>query len=62
MTRHEVLEMLRPPQHTEVRRDVKKPVESWFYGRADSYAIVLVWSEEPSVGYSGAFLPTRRRG
>jgi hypothetical protein len=42
MTRHEVLEVLRPPQHTEVRRDLKKPAESWFYGRADCYAIVLV--------------------
>jgi hypothetical protein len=42
MTRHDVLEVLRRPQRTAARRDRRKPVESWFYGPADSCAIVLV--------------------
>jgi hypothetical protein len=49
MTRHDVLEVLRP-QRTAVRRDPGKPVESWFYGSADSCAIVLVDGRVFAVG------------
>jgi hypothetical protein len=42
MTRHEVLKVLGRPQRTDVRRDLRKPVENWFYGPAHGYAIVLV--------------------
>ena len=52
MTRHDVLEVLRRPQRTE-RRDLRKPVESWFYGPADSYAIVLVDGQVFAVGSTG---------
>lgn len=45
MTRHDVLEVLRRPQHTELRRDLRKPV-----GPADSYAIVLVDGRVFAVG------------
>jgi hypothetical protein len=50
MTRHDVLEVLRRPQRTEIWRDLRKPVESWFYGPADSYAIVLVDGRVFAVG------------
>ena len=49
MTRHDVPEVLRRPQRTEVRRDLRKPVESWF-GRADSYPTVLVDGRVFAVG------------
>lgn len=50
MTRHDVLEALRRPHGTEVRRDSRKPVACWFYGPADSYAIVLVDGRVFAVG------------
>jgi hypothetical protein len=50
MTRHDVLEVLRRPQCTEVRRHLRKPVESWFHGPADSSAIVLVDGRVFAVG------------
>ena len=42
MTRREVRELLGRPRRTEIRSDLRKPVESWFYGPADSYALSLV--------------------
>lgn len=50
MTRHDVLEVLRRPHRTEVRRDLRKPVESWFSRVADRYAIVLVDGRVFAVG------------
>jgi hypothetical protein len=50
MRRPDVLEALRRPQRTEVRRGLRKPVESWFYGPADNYAIVLVDGRVFAVG------------
>jgi Dolichyl-phosphate-mannose-protein mannosyltransferase len=42
MKRRDVLEVLGKPHRIATRRDLRKPVETWFYGLADSYAIVLV--------------------
>jgi hypothetical protein len=37
-----VLEVLGRPHRIVIRHDLRKPVESWFYGSADSYALVFV--------------------
>jgi hypothetical protein len=42
MKRHEVLGVLGRPKRTEARRDLRKSVQSSFYGLGDRYAIVLV--------------------
>ena len=38
----DVLEVLGRPHRIVIRHDLRKPVESWFYGPADSYALVFV--------------------
>jgi hypothetical protein len=43
-------EVLRRPQFPAGRRDQRKPVEGWFYGPADSCAIVLVGGRAFAVG------------
>jgi hypothetical protein len=40
--RRDVLEVLGRPHRIVIRHDLRKPVETWFYGPADSYAIVLI--------------------
>jgi hypothetical protein len=42
MTRDAVLQTVGRPHRIVVRNDLKKPVESWFYGRGDQFAIVFV--------------------
>jgi hypothetical protein len=37
-----VLEVLGRPHRIVIRDDLRKPVETWFYGPADSYAIMLI--------------------
>jgi 4-amino-4-deoxy-L-arabinose transferase-like glycosyltransferase len=39
---HDVRKLLGPPDRIVIRHDLRKPVESWFYGPADSYAVVFV--------------------
>jgi 4-amino-4-deoxy-L-arabinose transferase-like glycosyltransferase len=38
----DVLKVLGRPQHIVTRHDLRKPVETWFYGPGDSYALVFV--------------------
>jgi hypothetical protein len=38
----DVLGVLGRPHRIVIRHDLRKPVESWFYGSADSYALVFV--------------------
>jgi hypothetical protein len=40
--RRDVLDVLGQPHRIVIRDDLRKPVETWFYGPADSYAIVLI--------------------
>ncbi len=42
MSKDEVQHILGRPRRTDVRRDFRKPFESWFYGPDDRYAIVFV--------------------
>jgi 4-amino-4-deoxy-L-arabinose transferase-like glycosyltransferase len=41
-TRAEVLNVVGAPRRKAIRRDLRKPVEAWFYGATDDYAIVFV--------------------
>jgi hypothetical protein len=38
----EVRRIVRMPSHTQTRTDLRKPVEVWFFGPGDKYAIVFV--------------------
>jgi Dolichyl-phosphate-mannose-protein mannosyltransferase len=38
----DVLEVLGRPHRIVIRHDLRKPVQTWFYGPADSYALVFV--------------------
>jgi hypothetical protein len=38
----DVLEVLGRPKRILIRHDLRKPVETWLYGSADSYALVFV--------------------
>src|SRR5207248_11113778 len=42
MTKPGVLRVLGRPSRTEVRRDLRKPVETWFYGPNAKFVIVFV--------------------
>jgi hypothetical protein len=42
MDRSAVLRALGRPRRLEIRRGLRKPVETWFYGPQDKYAIVFV--------------------
>jgi hypothetical protein len=38
----EVVRVAGQPRRKEIRRDLRKPFEAWFYGSGDNYAIVFV--------------------
>jgi Dolichyl-phosphate-mannose-protein mannosyltransferase len=41
----EVVRVAGQPRRKEIRRDLRKPFEAWFYGSGDNYAIVFVDGE-----------------